>query len=146
MEMGTAEAQRAQRELVAYLRSPEAIRERCGQLFSWVCEGKSDNFVCDLTQLGRVADYVIEVMREEYPNLDIPFHSRWRHFEVGGVPRLAKLDTQLAGLSPVEKAAAKFDLAIVSVLLDAGAGERLLVCCWMRVLGISGIMMSRKLA
>jgi hypothetical protein len=136
MEMGTAKsparsdarkgcsAPREEERLVAYLRSPEAIRERCGQLFSWVCEGKSNNFVCDLTQLGRVADYVIEVMRGEYPNLDIPFHSRWRHFEVGDVPRLAKLDNQLAGLSPVEKAAAKFDLAIVSVLLDAGAGDR----------------------
>jgi Protein of unknown function (DUF1688) len=120
MEMGTAEAQRTQRELVAYLRSPEAIRERCGQLFSWVCEGKSENFGCDLTQLPRVADYVIEVMRGEYPNLDIPFHSRWRHFEVGGVGRLARL----GGLSPQEKAAAKFDLAIISVLLDAGAGDR----------------------
>ncbi|OUL33532.1 uracil phosphoribosyltransferase [Nostoc sp. T09] len=124
MEIGTAEAQRAQRELVAYLRSPKAIRERCGQLFSWVCEGKSNHFVCDLAQLERVADYVIEVMRGEYPNLDIPFHSRWRHFEVGDVPRLGKLDNQLAGLSSVEKAAAKFDLAIVSVLLDAGAGDR----------------------
>jgi hypothetical protein len=121
VEIGTG---KAQRELVAYLRSPEAIRERCGQLFSWVCEGNSDNFGCDLRQLGRVADYVIEVIRGEYPNLDIPFHSRWRHFEVGGVPRLAKLDNLLAGLSPVEKAAAKFDLAIVSVLLDAGAGDR----------------------
>ncbi|BAY21102.1 hypothetical protein NIES2100_08470 [Calothrix sp. NIES-2100] len=124
MDIGTAEAQRTQRELVAYLRSPEAIRERCGQLFSWVCEGKSENFVCDLTQLPRVADYVIEVIRKEYPNLDVPFHSRWRHFEAGGVGRLAKLDRLLAGLSPEEKAAAKFDLAIISVLLDAGAGDR----------------------
>ncbi|MBW4561385.1 MAG: URC4/urg3 family protein [Mojavia pulchra JT2-VF2] len=127
MEKGTAEAQRTHREqgiLIAYLRSPEAIRERCGQLFAWVCEGKSNHFVCDLTQLGRVADYVIEVMREEYPDLQIPFHSRWRHFEAGGVPRLVKLDTQLRGLTRLQKAAAKFDLAIVSVLLDAGAGDR----------------------
>jgi len=124
MEIEITEAQRTQQELVAYLRSPEAIRERCGQLFAWVCEDNSENFACDLTQFGRAADYVIEVMRGEYPNLDIPFHSRWRHFEVGGVGRLAKLDTRLAGLSPGEKAAAKFDLAIVSVLLDAGAGNR----------------------
>ncbi|BAY62042.1 hypothetical protein NIES22_21090 [Calothrix brevissima NIES-22] len=125
--MGTAKTPSTPREeekLVAYLRSPAAIRERCGELFSWVCEGKSENFLCDLNQLGRVADYVMEVIRGEYPNLDVPFHSRWRHFEVGGVGRLAKLDTLLAGLSPEEKAAAKFDLAIISVLLDAGAGDR----------------------
>jgi Protein of unknown function (DUF1688) len=56
--------------------------------------------------------------------LDIPFHSRWRHFAGQGGLRLAKLDTLLAGLTPLEKAVAQFDLAIVSVLLDAGAGSR----------------------
>ncbi|MEH1957598.1 URC4/urg3 family protein [Nostoc sp.] len=120
MEVRTAEAQR---KLIAYLRSPVAIRERCEQLFALVTEGQSRYFTCDLMRLTKVADYVIEVMRCEYPDLEIPFHSRWRHFEVGGVPRLAQLDSQLAGLTPVEKAAAKFDLAIVSVLLDAGAGN-----------------------
>ncbi|AFY35560.1 URC4/urg3 family protein [Calothrix sp. PCC 7507] len=121
MEIGTAEVQR---EDIVYLRSPVAIRERCGQLFALVCEGESEHFTCDLTQLERVADYVIEVMRGKYANLQIPFHSRWRHFEAGGVPRLAKLNAQLAGLTPLQKAVAKFDLAIVSVLLDAGAGDR----------------------
>ncbi|MFN6472861.1 MAG: URC4/urg3 family protein [Nostoc sp. SerVER01] len=110
-------------ELIAYLRSPVAIRERCGQLFALANEGKSRYFNCDLTKLTKVADYVIGVTRCEYPDLQIPFHSRWRHFEAGGVPRLTVLDTQLAGLTPLEKAAAKFDLAIVSVLLDAGAGN-----------------------
>ncbi|WP_445632381.1 Uracil phosphoribosyltransferase [Nostoc sp. DSM 114161] len=110
-------------KLITYLRSPVAIRERCGQLFTMANEGKSRYFNCDLTQLTKVADYVIEVMRCDYPDLQIPFHSRWRHFEAGGVARLAVLDTQLAGLTPLEKAAAKFDLAIVSVLLDAGAGN-----------------------
>ncbi|MEH1798910.1 MAG: URC4/urg3 family protein [Nostoc sp.] len=120
MEVRTAEAQR---KLIAYLRSPVAIRERCEQLFALVTEGQSRYFTCDLMRLTKVAHYVIEVMRCEYPDLEIPFHSRRRHFEVGSVPRLAQLDSQLAGLTPVEKAAAKFDLAIVSVLLDAGAGN-----------------------
>ena len=127
MEMQTAKTQRTQRkeerEVVAYLRSPAAIRDRCGQLFTMAVEGKSRYFSCDLTQLGRVADYVIEVIREQYPDLQIPFHSRWRHFEAGGVPRNSKLDEKLTGLTPVEKAVAKFDLAIISVLLDAGAGN-----------------------
>ncbi|MBD2597598.1 URC4/urg3 family protein [Nostoc spongiaeforme FACHB-130] len=118
----TTETQSSQR-VVEYLRSPRAIRERCGQILALVNEGKSSYFTCDLSQLGKVADYVIEVMRGEYPDLDIPFHSRWRHFEAQGVPRLAKLDNLLAGLTPLQQAIAKFDLAIVSVLLDAGAGE-----------------------
>jgi hypothetical protein len=111
-------------ELVAYLRSPTAIRERCSQLYQRVIDGNSRHFNCDLSQLERIADYTIEVIREEYPDLDIPFHSRWRHFEVGGVPRLSILNERLAGLTPLEKAIAKFDLAIVSVLLDAGAGDK----------------------
>jgi len=41
---------------------------------------------------------------------------------VGNIPRLSELNQQLAELSPTEKAQAKFDLVITSVLLDAGAG------------------------
>ncbi|KOP23803.1 uracil phosphoribosyltransferase [Hapalosiphon sp. MRB220] len=111
-------------QVVAYLRSPIAIRERCQEIFTMAVAGESRHFACDLDQLEPVADYVIEVMREEYPDFQIPFHSRWRFFEVGGVSRLAKLDQKLAQMTPIEKAVAKFDLAIISVLLDAGAGDR----------------------
>ena len=111
-------------DMIAYLRSPEAIRERCGKLFALAQADQLRYFRCDLTQIDRVADYVIAVTREHYPDLQIPFHSRWRHFEVGNAPRLEILDRALAALSPLEKAKAKFDLVIPSVLLDAGAGDR----------------------
>lgn len=110
-------------DTINYLRSPIAIRSRCGKLFTLVESGQSRHFSCDLAQLERVADYVIEVIGSEYPQGDIPFHSRWRHFEVGGVKRLSQFDKQLAEFSPSQKAITKFDLAIVSVLLDAGAGS-----------------------
>lgn len=110
-------------EAIAYLRSAKAIRDRCGILFRLGCEDRLEHFRCDLTQLERVADYVIQVIREDYPDLKIPFHSRWRHFQAGGSSRLAQLDQKLAGLTPLAKVQAKFDLAIVSVLLDAGAGS-----------------------
>ncbi|MFB2918525.1 MULTISPECIES: URC4/urg3 family protein [Aerosakkonema] len=109
-------------EVIAYLRTPTAIRERCDRIFKLACENKLHYFRVDLTKLAKCADYVIEVMREDYPNLEIPFHSRWRHFEVGKVSRLTELDRILAKLSPLETAKIKFDLAIISVLLDAGAG------------------------
>jgi Protein of unknown function (DUF1688) len=115
-------------EAIAYLRSPKAIRDRCGQLFELARQDKLSHFRCDLTQLERVANYVIQVMQEQYPDGQIPFHSRWQHFEVGGVPRLAQMDRMLAGLSPVDRAVTQFDLAIASVLLDAGAGDRWLYC------------------
>ncbi|MBD0362289.1 MAG: URC4/urg3 family protein [Coleofasciculus sp. C3-bin4] len=111
------------RQQIAYLRTSAAIRERCDRLFTLACADQLHYFRCNLAQLDSVANYVIKVMRDEYPDLNIPFHSRWRHFEVGNVPRLAELEQNLAGLTPLQKAQTKFDLAIVSVLLDAGAGS-----------------------
>ncbi|MBD1879650.1 URC4/urg3 family protein [Coleofasciculus sp. FACHB-T130] len=115
-------------EAIAYLRSPAAIRERCDRLFLLGCEDKLRYFRVDLTQLEKCADYVIGVMRDDYPDLDIPFHSRWRHFEVGNLPRLLELEQALTRLTGLEKAKVKFDLAIVSVLLDAGAGTHWQYC------------------
>jgi hypothetical protein len=65
---------------------------------------------------------VLDVTRENYPDLDIPFHSRWGHFRAGGVDRVKELDEKLAGLDRFERARRKLDLVIPSVLLDAGAG------------------------
>ena len=61
--------------------------------------------------------------RARYPDLRIPFHSRWRHFEAGGVDRRRDSWTpQLGAVDAAERARAQIDLAVVSVLLDAGAG------------------------
>jgi hypothetical protein len=49
----------------------------------------------------------------------VPFHSRWRHFDVGGIERVAAI---APGADRAEMARARIDLAIVSVLLDAGVG------------------------
>lgn len=106
----------------AYLQTPAAIRERCTQLFELANQGKLEHFSCDLSQLPAAADYVLAVIRSHYPQLDVPFHSRWRHFEVEGRSRLEDLEPALGGLSPLERARLKVDLAITSVLLDAGAG------------------------
>lgn len=105
-----------------YLQQPAAIRERCGQLFELACKQQLEHFACDLERLPAAADYVLGVMRSHYPQLQVPFHSRWRHFEVAGQSRLAPWQPQLDALDPLERARLKVDLAVVSVLLDAGAG------------------------
>jgi len=110
------------RDVIAYLRSPLAIRERCHHLFDLACADQLQYFRVDLSRLQPTAEYVLEVMRDHYPDLDVPFHSRWRHFEVGGMARLAEFNQKLSSLNPADRAKAKFDLAIISVLLDAGAG------------------------
>ena len=109
-------------ETVEYLRSPAAIRQKCDRIFDLGYEDKLRYFRIDLTQLDKAANYVIDITREQYPDFKIPFHSRWRHFEVGNQPRLAELDVALAQFTLLEQAKIKFDLAIISVLLDAGAG------------------------
>jgi Protein of unknown function (DUF1688) len=84
--------------------------------------GRLPNFDVDLDRLPDVAKIVIDVTHQAYPSLDIPFHSRWRHFQVGADDRWKALDRDTAWPSAAVRARAALDLAIVSVLLDAGAG------------------------
>jgi Protein of unknown function (DUF1688) len=85
-------------------------------------DGKLDHVMIDLDSLGVAAQFVSELIRVTYPNLKVPFHARWRHFAVGGRDLWAERAAQAKWASPATKARAEFDLAITSVLLDAGAG------------------------
>lgn len=109
-------------ELLA-LRSPAAVRARSHQVLDHVLAGNSPHFSIEEAALGGVADYVAEVTRQAYPTLDIPYHSRWRHFAAGGVDRWAKLGAGLEARDARDRARIMVDLAVVSVLLDAGAGD-----------------------
>ena len=82
--------------------------------------GDLPHFDLRTDRLAAVADIVAGVTRERYPDLAVPPHSRWRHFEVGGVDRWKAL---ARGLDPDERARAALDLVVPSVLLDAGAGS-----------------------
>jgi hypothetical protein len=85
-------------------------------------DGKLDHFTVDLESLSPTAQFVSELIRVTYPDLKVPFHARWRHFVAGGGDLWAERAAQAAWASPAAKARAEFDLAITSVLLDAGAG------------------------
>lgn len=104
------------------LRTTLAVRARARQLLERARVGASRWFVVHDDALQTTAADVAALTRQRYPDLKIPFHSRWRHFEAGGVDRKAELDTLLAPLDPPARARAMIDLALVSVLLDAGAG------------------------
>jgi hypothetical protein len=106
---------------VAKLLHAKAVRERCAIVHHWVAENRSAHFVLDSAELERAADLVAEATRENYPDLQIPLHSRWRHFCVDGVDRSRELLS--AAPEPREQARLAIDLATVSVLLDAGAGD-----------------------
>jgi hypothetical protein len=105
---------------IAWLRAPAAIRGRAGLLLAAAERDELAHFALDLGRLDPAADYVIETIRASYPDLAIPYHSRWRHFSAGGHDRAAALGV---GLAADELARMRFDLVVVSVLLDAGAGD-----------------------
>jgi len=92
-----------------------------------VAEGRSPYFAFDASRLAAVAAYVADVTREAYPDLTIPYHSRWRHFSAGGIDRWGELAAR-SDADALERARMAADLATVSVLLDAGAGDRWRYC------------------
>ncbi|MET7247558.1 URC4/urg3 family protein [Methylobacterium sp. EM32] len=104
------------------LLSARAVRARAETLLQAGLDGRLDHFVVDLDRLGPCADAVVETIREAYPDLAIPYHARWRHFSVGGFERWGSLVHAAPFEDPAEQARAAFDLVVVSVLLDAGAG------------------------
>ena len=109
----------------AALLTARAVRTHCGEVAAEAIEGRSALFRWNEERLPIVAAYVVDVIRDRYPDLRVPIHSRWRHFEAGGVDRWSRLaaahglDGEAARL---ERARAAVDLVIPSVLLDAGAG------------------------
>ncbi len=107
---------------LAALREPATIRLRCAAITQAAVDGRSALFVLDRSRLPAAAERVATLTLQRFPDLVIPYHSRWRHFEAGGVDRKGELDAALAGKTVAEQARARFDLTVLSVLLDAGAG------------------------
>ena len=128
-----SESQAEPRDLLAALRQPSTIRARCAAVTRAVADERSGYFRLDLSRLDDAARRVEAVIRTRFPDLHIPYHSRWRHFEAGGVDRKAELDALMSHREPIDRARAQFDLTVVSVLLDAGAGP-----AWRYVEGPSG--------
>ncbi len=108
---------------VAYLRTPSAIRARSAKLFERALAGDSSAFSVHRAELDRVAEYVARVAGERATGLPAAIHGRMRHFDAGGKRRTKMLDERLASLPREERARAKIDLIVPSVLLDAGAGD-----------------------
>ena len=101
--------------------SADAVRARCAMVSEAVQRGETRYFRLVPDRFGEAVRRVVEMTRRRYPDLAVPLHSRWRHFATGGVDR-ARLVAP--GADAAETARARIDLAIVSVLLDAGAGGR----------------------
>jgi Protein of unknown function (DUF1688) len=98
------------------------VRDASRRVLTLALDGSLDDWILNLDRMAATADFVAQVVRDRYPDLHPPFHARWRHFVFAG----RDLWAQAAGArdwgTPAQRARAAFDLAITSVLLDAGAG------------------------
>ncbi len=107
---------------VRWLRTPEAVRARAALVLQAAEAGATAHFRIDGSRLDHAAEVVVRLTREQYPDLVIPLHSRWRHLEHGGRDRWRECIAKLGLLDTDEIARIRFDLVVPSVLLDAGAG------------------------
>lgn len=133
MAFAMLDAPRAARALL----TASAVRERAARMLDLGIAGELTAFTVSMDRLPATADLVVEVIRANYPDLAIPFHARWRHFRAGPHDLGADLLARIA--DPAERGRTAFDLAIVSVLLDAGAGM-----AWRYRDGPTGIELSKS--
>lgn len=126
-------------EAVRQLLKPAVIRERAQEMLQLGLDGRLSHFSVHPERLEACTDYVLATIRRNYPTLDIPFHARWRHFVVAGVDRWRSLDEAAGFADAGARGRAAYDLAIVSVLLDAGAGP-----AWRYRDGLTGMLIGRS--
>ena len=121
------------------LLSAAAVRRTARRVFNLALDASLEDWAVNMDRLPLTADFVAKVVRDRYPTLQPPFHARWRHFVFGGRDLWGEIaGVRLSGggsrpaagsgfasgswQSSAAAARAAFDLAITSVLLDAGAG------------------------
>jgi hypothetical protein len=106
--------------LTAELMSADAVRRRCSLILQAADNNQTRHFRFVPGRLEDVVRRVVQVTRRRYRSLEVPYHSRWRHFEAGGTNRQNLVTSRETDCH--ESARRMVDLAVVSVLLDAGAG------------------------
>ncbi|PLB50886.1 DUF1688-domain-containing protein [Aspergillus steynii IBT 23096] len=114
---------------VQYILSLEAVRERANHILNLAKSDRLNHFEYHEDRLDGAVQYVAGIIKRDYgPNKfeKIPPHGRWQHFQVNDVDRIGKLlgQWESAGYDKIEQARGLVDLFFVSVLLDAGAGDK----------------------
>ena len=117
----------------------EAVRERAHELLALCERGALEHFSVDAARIDPAAELVAQVTRERHPDLQVPLHSRWRHFERPDAPSRWNSVAGTTGLRGAERARSAVELAVVSVLLDAGAGSS-----WRYRDGLTGTVIGRS--
>lgn len=109
-----------------YLSSLRAVRERCFKVQEAAAKNKLHHFDVDESKLQDMVQFVIAIIKRDYDDPSkIPSHGRWRHFDVGGRPRIQTLINSWAsfGTDATEQTRRILDLFVVAVLLDIDPGQ-----------------------
>ncbi len=77
--------------LAQSLLSAAAVRGHAAQIMAHARRGELAHFTWHPERMDATADYVVDTIRSRHPDLRVPMHSRWRHFEAGGVDRFGAL-------------------------------------------------------
>jgi hypothetical protein len=99
-----------------------AVRKSADRMLALALDGYLDDWTVNLDRMPVTADFVARVVRDRYPLLDPPLHARWRHFVFEGRDLWSEIAAARNWPTAAAAARSAFDLAITSVLLDAGAG------------------------
>lgn len=116
------------REKLDALYSIKSVRETNAHTKNLLERNELTNFNIDKSKLDSTAEFVIQTIRESFPTnetlLSIPIHGRYQQFESDGKERLTNIiETEFKNLNDLEICKKLVDLFMVSVLLDAGAGN-----------------------
>ncbi|RHZ52481.1 hypothetical protein CDV55_103014 [Aspergillus turcosus] len=114
---------------IQYVLGLKAVRERAHRVLQLAEENRLNHFEYHPDRLQDAVQYVISIIKRDFgPDKYhlIPPHGRWQHFQVGGINRPDNLLQQWKskGLDALEQTRSLLDLFFVSVLLDAGAGDK----------------------
>ncbi|PHZ16965.1 uncharacterized protein RHIMIDRAFT_287970 [Rhizopus microsporus ATCC 52813] len=104
-----------------FLLGLNAVRERCYKVQEAASRNRLQHFDIDQSKLDEMVQYVISVIKRDYDSpSDIPVYGRWRHFDVGGKPRLNQLIQQWAtlGLDNMEQTRKLIDILVIACLMD----------------------------
>ncbi|CAG8630994.1 40517_t:CDS:2 [Gigaspora margarita] len=113
-------------EQIKYFKSLRSVRERSNKVYEKAKTNSLNHFQVDFSKLQEVVTKVIALIKRDYEQIsDIPPHGRWRHFDVGGHARVQTLinEWKSSDCDKLEITRRLLDLFVISVLLDAGAGN-----------------------
>ncbi|KAI8092103.1 hypothetical protein BDF21DRAFT_377193 [Thamnidium elegans] len=111
---------------IEFLLSLRAVRERCFKVQEAAVKSKLNHFDIDESKLQDMAQFIISFIKRDYDDpSQIPAYGRWRHFDVGGKPRLQTLINSWSniGTDATEQTRRVLDLLVIAVLLDIDPGQ-----------------------